>query len=263
MCFRPSLDGVLENSILLKKTLAVVVRNNVLAKTGWYAFIYILHIIMKHILIALCVVQFVACKTTTAVDRGKPWQGKLQSIPGRIECEWYDEGGEGVAYHDADSINNGSGKLNPPNGSFLNEFRMHEGVDISYTKQGGVDDNPYNTTRPVQNQLYLGWTQPGEWINYSIRVHETGLYRIGVMYTSNAGGSIGLDIDGRQVAGLTIPSTYDARDTVAWRQWHHWSKLDSLGSIHIKKGIHRLTLRIIEKGNMNFDYLEFTRTQKM
>ena len=190
--------------------------------------------------------------------RGEAW--KKQWIPGRIECEWYDHGGEGIAYHDADSINNGSGKLNPANGNFLNEFRMKEAVDISYTKSNNIDNNPYNKVEPVLDQLYVGWTQPGEWINYTVLVKEPGLYRIGLMYTANGDGAISLDIDGKQVAdSLKIPTTHDDRDTVAWRQWHHWNKLDSLTAINIPKGKHILTIHVTEHGNMNFDYLEFTK----
>jgi Carbohydrate binding module (family 6) len=214
---------------------------------------------MKKILAAILFIQIAACKTTVTAQL-KPWQNKIQVIPGRVQCELYDEGGEGVAYHDADSVNNGSGKLNPANGNFLNEFRMHEGADISYTKPGGIDDNPFNKKKPELNQLYLGWTQPGEWVNYTVKVNETAWYRVGVMYTSNAGGVIGLDVDGKQAAGqLQISSTYDSRDTVAWRQWHHWNKLDSLTQINLKKGLHRLTLHIVENGNMNFDYFEFAK----
>src|SRR6201746_447576 len=90
--------------------------------------------------ISLFSYAFISKKNQT----GRPWQGKTQQIPGKIECEYYDEGGEAVAYHDSDSINNGSGKLNPANGTFLNEFRMKEGVDISYTKSHDIDNNPYN-----------------------------------------------------------------------------------------------------------------------
>ncbi len=215
---------------------------------------------IKYYFIALALFQIIACTSGRPLQKGRPWEDKMQSIPGRIECELYDKGGEGTAYHDADSANNGSGKLNPANGNFLNEFRMHEGVDISYTKSGAIDNNPYNKIMPESNQLYLGWTQPGEWINYTIKVKETGLYRIAAVYTSNAGGAIALDIDGRQTGGpLKISSTYDARDTVAWRQWHHWNKIDSLKVIKMKKGIHLLTLHITEQGNMNFDYLEFVK----
>lgn len=185
---------------------------------------------------------------------------KVQQIPGRIECEYFDAGGEGIAYHDTDSINNGSGKLNPANGNFLNEFRMKEGVDISYTKTGGVDNNSYNKADRSLNQLYIGWTMPGEWINYSVRAKETAVYKIGVMYTANGDGSISLDVDGHPAATLlNISSTHNDRDTVAWRQWHHWNKTDSLTSIKIQKGIHKLTLHITGNGQMNFDYLEFIK----
>jgi Carbohydrate binding module (family 6) len=185
---------------------------------------------------------------------------KKQEIPGRIECEYYDSGGEGIAYHDTDSINQGSGKLNPANGSFLHEFRMKEGVDISYTKTGGIDNNPYNKVNPDSNQLYVGWTVPGEWINYTVQVKLTAVYRLGVMYTANGDGSISFDLDGRPVSvPLKISSTYNSQDTVAWRQWHHWNKTDSLTSIKMEKGIHKLTLHVTDHGQMNFDYLEFTK----
>src|SRR5271156_5670579 len=95
---------------------------------------------------------------------GKPfhdsvYHGGPQKIPGRVQCAYYDLGGEGVAYHDADATNHGSGALNPANGTYLNEFRMHESVGISYTKfhhQEPIDDNPFDLARPPEGQLYVG-----------------------------------------------------------------------------------------------------------
>ena len=85
-------------------------------------------------------------------------------MPGRVLCAFYDVGGEGVAYHDDDAKNQGSGTLNPADGSYLNEFRMKEGVDISYTKyHDDIDKNPYNLEEPPDGLLYVGWTAPGEW----------------------------------------------------------------------------------------------------
>ena len=76
------------------------------------------------------------------------YQGGPQKIPGRVLCAYYDLGGEGVAYHDTDPKNHGSGELNPPDGTYLNEFRIHEGVDTSYTKfnrkPDQFDDNPFD-----------------------------------------------------------------------------------------------------------------------
>ena len=197
---------------------------------------------MKIILPVIFTIFMVGCLPNYIARsyNGAAWQ--IQNIPGNIECERYDRGGESVAYHDTDSINNGSGKLNPANGNYLYEFRMKEGVDISYTKSNNIDNNPFNQHEPVLNQLYVGWTQPGEWINYTVKVKETALYRVGIMYTANGDGAIALDVDGKQVAtALKIPSTHNDADTVAWRQWHHWGKLDSLIIINITKGIQRQT----------------------
>src|ERR1700685_1296736 len=57
------------------------------------------------------------------------YQGGAQPIPGKVLCAYYDLGGEGVAYHDSDAKNNGSGELHPSDGTYLNEFRIHKGVD--------------------------------------------------------------------------------------------------------------------------------------
>ncbi|WP_276381100.1 carbohydrate-binding protein [Flavobacterium sp. H4147] len=192
------------------------------------------------------------------VDIGKPWKGTFQQIPGKIECEFYDEGGEGIAYHDTDTDNNGSGKLNPVNGNPLHEFRIKEGVDISYTKDGDIDNTSFNKVSRSLNQLYLGWTQPSEWINYSVEVQKSGTYTIGVLYTANGDGAISIDVNGKDATGLlTIESTHDDKDPVDWRQWHHWNESKSLGKIKLKKGKQLLTLHIVKNGNMNLDYLNF------
>jgi hypothetical protein len=190
--------------------------------------------------------------------KGIPWENKPQVIPGRIQCELYDKGGEGIAYHDLDSVNNGSGRLNPADGNFSNEFRMNEGVDISYTKSNATDDNPYNDVAPQLNQLYVGWTFPGEWIKYTVDVRESAVYIIGLMYTSNGNGGFEIVSENNASTGIMhVVSTHKDIDTVAWRQWHHWNKMDSVGSIKLEKGIQALTLKTVENGNMNYDYLEF------
>ena len=63
--------------------------------------------------------------------------------------------------------------------------------------------------------------------------------------------------DNNKVEGnLFIPSTNQKEDTLAWRQWHHWNKLDSIGEIYLSKGVHVLKLTTLTNGNMNYDFLE-------
>lgn len=190
------------------------------------------------------------------------YNGGPQKIPGTVMCAYYDLGGEGVAYHDADAKNNGSGALNPANGTYLNEFRMNEGVDTSYTKFGldpKIDDNPYNKVVPPAGLLYVGWTEPGEWFNLSVEAEETADYSVDLLYTSNRGGTIQLDVDGKPASGaLKIASTFDAAEPIAWRQWHHWNVARDLARVHLNKGRHVLTLRTLTEGQMNYATLRFS-----
>ncbi len=217
-----------------------------------------IHLVSHFIVFLVLFAGFAGNTYASGKYKGSPWAKNMQQIPGKMQCEFYDLGGEGIAYHDKDSINNGSGKLNPANGTFLNEFRMHEGVDISYTKPNDIDRNPFNLVEPLMEQFYVGWTEPGEWICYTVKVNRTGSYSVGIMYTASGDGAISLDMDGRVLTNpLKIPSTRNDKETVPWRQWHHWNRIDSLTTVKLTKGIHVLTLRTEYNGNMNYDYLEF------
>lgn len=200
--------------------------------------------------------------------KGTPYQDSrylagTQKIPGKVLCAYYDLGGEGVAYHDSDARNNGSGALNPANGSYLNEFRMNEGVDISYTKfklDPQIDDTAYDRVQPPANLLYVGWTVPGEWFNITVDVAQAGEYSTDLLYTSNRGGTISLDVNGKPATGpLTIVTTYDAADPVAWRQWHHWNVAADLARLRLPKGKSVLTVHILSEGQMNLAIFEFKR----
>ena len=185
-----------------------------------------------------------------------------QAIPGKVECALYDLGGEGVAYHDTDAKNNGSGGLNPANGTYLNEFRMHEGVDTSYTKfHDTIDNSPYDLVQPPENALYVGWTEPGEWFKLTVDVARAGTYSGDLLYTSNRGGAISIDVDGKSATGpVPIQSTFDAGDPIAWRQWHHWNMAHNLVQLHLPAGRSVLTVHIVAGGNMNLAYLNFKAT---
>lgn len=208
-----------------------------------------------------------ACRTNqkTGSYTGTPFSDSVyksgpQTIPGKLQCEYYDLGGEGIAFHDSDSINSGSGKLNPADGSYLNEFRMNEAVDISYTKfrNPAIDNSPYNFVEPVKDQFYIGWTTPGEWTRYTVKVEKSGIYILGLMYTSNQNGKISISVNDIDRTGpLPVTSTFAAADSIPWRQWHHWNYIDSIASIELKKGLQTITIRTVDIGQMNYDYINF------
>jgi hypothetical protein len=195
-------------------------------------------------------------------DRGTPWNNTPQKIPGKIQCEFYNLGGEGIAYHDTDSINEGSGMLNPANGTFLNEFRMNESVDISYTKGNNIDNNEFGMMIPEMNQLYVGWTKPSEWINYTVTIKKTGRYIVGIQCSNSGDGAISLSLNNQDISGnLYIPTTRNDKDPIAWRKWHHWNYADSITTVNLPKGTHVLTLHTRVEGEMGLDFLDFKLTK--
>ena len=231
-----------------------------------------LRLIMPACLILSGGLYFAGCASAGLKEyKGKPfsdsvYHGGAQKIPGRVQCAYYDFGGEGVAYHNQDTKNHGSGELNPANGTYLNEFRMKEGISTSYTKfhsQTAIDNNPYDLVQPPEGQLYVGWTTPGEWFNLTVAVEHAGVYALDLLYTSNRGGTISLDLNGRPlVSAMNIISTRNDQDPIAWRQWHHWNVMTNLAEVELPEGVSVLTLHIVTEGNMNLACLDFEPKHK-
>jgi hypothetical protein len=208
--------------------------------------------------------------------RDAVYRGGAQVIPGRLQNEYYDTldvsdaqkaagAGEGVTYHDTDNKNSGSGALNGT-GSYKKEFRMTESPDISYVKVNNpgtlVDDSPFNLVAPDPEGIYLGWIAPGEWVRYTVEVQADGVYSLTTLYTAKFGGHISLDCDGVDVSGpIAIPSTFNAADTIDWRQAHHWNKVKTTARLNLKKGRHVLTLHFLDQPVMNFDYMDFEKVE--
>ena len=74
------------------------------------------------------------------------------SVPGKLEAENFDRCMDGITYHDSDSIDEGASKYRKDN----------EGVDIIRigTKYG------------------IGYTVPGEWLEYTVNFQKSGYYYV-------------------------------------------------------------------------------------
>jgi hypothetical protein len=175
-----------------------------------------------------------------------------QTIPGKVQCAYFDLGGEGVAYHDEDPVNHGSGELNlqakhqrPHATPYIWQFREKEGVDLSYVKDF-ADLNHPNLVTPDENQLYIGWAKDGEWCNYTVKVKAAGTYKIIALY-GNAANTVKFSINNVPAAVCKLP--------VATGSMHKWNKAE-IGTITFTEaGMHLLTFHY-NAGN-NFAYFEF------
>lgn len=124
---------------------------------------------------------------TTAVGQS-PYT--LKTIPGVIQAEEYDKGGQGIAYNDTTTGNSGS------------SLRSDD-VDIQATSDVG---GGYN----------LGWIANGEWLEYSIYDVTDGIYNIELRVAAQgtaAGKGIKLTLDGKNLG------TVNFSGTDGWQTW--------------------------------------------
>lgn len=217
---------------------------------------------MRRPLPRLRLALLLACGLSALAFAGEPFHdrvhaGNPQRIPGAVFCAYYDLGGEGVAFHDTDGENQGSGKLNPADGSYLNEFRRAEGLDISYTKPVPDRESPSNQVVPPLGLLYVGWNDPGEWFNVTIETAAAGDYVADLLYTAQRDAQVSLAVNGGASTAITLASTFDAAETIPWRQWHHWNVARDAVTLALPAGTSVLTFRIVSGGNCNLATLLF------
>ncbi len=145
---------------------------------------------------------------------------KLNTIPGTIEAEDFDNGCIGDAYYDTDEINQGG------------QYRTNAGVDIEVCSAGG-----YN----------VGWTKTGEWLAYTVKVSKSADYQVTFYVASaNDNAKAHLECDGKDITGvIEIPNTG------AYQKWDVLKK-----TIKLETGEHLLKI-VIDADGLNLDKMVF------
>lgn len=126
-----------------------------------------------------------------------PYGGTAVNVPGTIEAENYDQGGQGVAYNDAEEENKAETAGSPA-------YRDDDGVDIEVGA----------------SQTNIGYANADEWANYTVEVTQTGGYNIEFVVASGstAGGkSIRLELIEPLTGNITVlGETGDFPNTGGW-----------------------------------------------
>ncbi len=162
----------------------------------------------------LCLASVIAA--FAASYPGTPYQGIAASVPGTIQAEDFDNGGEGVAYHDSGPDNAGGA------------YRQ-TGVDIEVASGGGYD---------------VGWISSGEWLNYTINVASAGTYAVQMRVASPTSGAamhVGFNNASNVWQLVNVPNTG------AWQSWETVSFTATLGA-----GVQQMTL-YSDTGGYNID----------
>jgi len=125
-------------------------------------------------------------KTLKVNGKREPYSGTPIIIPGIIQAENFDKGGEGLTFHDSDNTREGD-----------TEYRK-DGEGVDFVKGNGG--------------TAIGYTAEKEWLEYSIDVQEAGTYQYVATVssgTSGSGFSIGIQKNGGMItlAKVSVPQT--------------------------------------------------------
>jgi alpha-L-fucosidase 2 len=152
-----------------------------------------------------------------------PYGGTPAAVPGTVQAENYDTGGQGVAYN-VTSVN-GTG----------NSYRS-DGVDLEATSDtGGGND--------------LGWTGSGQWFRYTVNVATAGTYTVGLRVAAPSAVTDALHISNS--AGTNLSGNVNIPATGGWQTW---TTVDA--TVTLPAGQQTLTLNE-DNGGWNIHNLSF------
>ena len=165
------------------------------------------------------------------VGEQTPFNSNINLIPGTIESGKYDffEGGnsQGISYKDFSKGSNGG-------------YRDDEDVDAGMSGGEGAT---------------VGWIEKGEWLEYTVDVSQSGLYRLNFRYSSgnaNGGGPFSLQAQDLTISdSIYVPSTSSSN-------WDTWETKEIL-NIPLQKGKQVLRVNFhggeFNLGKMTFEFI--------
>ena len=153
-----------------------------------------------------------------------PFGGTATTIPGTVQAENYDTGGQGIAY-DVSSTN-----------GTANSYRS-DGIDLQTTTDtgGGYD---------------LGWTTSGQWFKYTVNVATAGTYTVTFRVASESGTSNAFYISNS--SGTDLSGNVDVPNTGSWQTWTNVT-----ATVTLPAGLQTLTVNQANAG-WNLNWISFT-----
>ncbi len=162
------------------------------------------------------------------------------AAPGKIFFTDFDLGGNGYAYNDMD----------------IADYHVTTGITTAWNqgysyRNDGVDIEATSLTNPNGNGFNIGWTQDGEWMQYTTQVDSLSGYDITINYLSTTSTSkLKITVNDQTVVPATaLPSTGGV-----------WNSL-IFHDIIIPKGTQKIKA-VIDKGGMKLGFMTFAYSNK-
>ncbi|HBG40917.1 MAG TPA: beta-glucanase/beta-glucan synthetase [Porphyromonadaceae bacterium] len=151
------------------------------------------------------------------------------AAPYELSSANFDLGGEGYAFHDADTDNRTN-----------NDYRKNNGDSQSAAVD--IEGDGVN----------IGYTNSGEWLLYTVEVEDAGNYLVEALVAGPDRGSFHLEVDGINVTGAI-----DFSATGGWGSYRWISSPENKLTIDLTEGRHKI--KFYFEGGFNFKALKFTK----
>ena len=165
----------------------------------------------------------------TPTQKPYPNRDEPHEVPGKIEFEEYDSGGEGLGYFDN-------------SGQDFSEYTYRdssENVDLA------------------RNGTVVSFTEKGEWLEYTINVKTSGHYQLSVRHRT-------IVAPGVHAFGVVLPNTGDTLlnsvETLYTGRGDFY--LDAVGEFFLTQGKNVLRFFILNEG-FDLDYMELILTRPL
>lgn len=177
----------------------------------------------------------------TAYNPRSTFKGADYELPGTIEAENFDVGGDGVTYHDSNSNKEGDG--------------------ASYRTDGGIDVVKGN------GGYALGYTASGEWTEYTVNVTKAGTYSYDAYVSAGGtGASFSLSIESPDGTVSELSETVVIPQT-GNGSWDKYVAVHGRTLVSLAEGKHILRLNITgNNGNIDkfvFNHLDIDNNLKL
>jgi hypothetical protein len=198
----------------------------------------------------------VARAAVPADYKGTPYKGIAATLPGRIDFENFDEGGQDVAWRVDDSTANfGVG------GCAANNYRAdlphpqlcltNNATEVDLFSAGPMQGGKYPSADMPQS-IYIGYTHAVDWVKLTVNVTKAGTYQLSSTWASEPSGAdaihFQLSFNDAMKADVKLPGTGG---------YHNWVAAPNFASVELEEGLQ--VLQFASKSmHLNYDYLQFS-----
>lgn len=153
--------------------------------------------------------------------------GTPHAVPGTIEFEDFDTGGQDTAYYD-----------DTPGSETTVTYRDGEDVDLEVCEDTG---GGYN----------IGYSTSGEWVEYTVNVQNTGTYKLDMRLATDGDKTLSISTNGSSIA-----NNFTVSSTGGWQSWETFTIED----IQLTAGVQVLRFTIGASNYINMNKFELTAT---